>query len=48
MKVQERSVQEQVLSKKEIKSLLDDFRNNEEWFYPCYALWLGIRLRMPS
>ena len=30
-----------MLSREEIKSMLDDVRSNEEWFYPCFALWLG-------
>ena len=45
VKVPARSVQEEVLSKEEIKSVLDDLRCNEEWFYPCFALWLGTGLR---
>ena len=40
-----RSVQAEVLSREEIKSVLDDLRSNEEWFYPCFALWLGTGLR---
>ena len=38
VKVPPRSVQEEVLSKQEVRQLLDDLRNNEEWFYPCFAL----------
>ena len=45
VKVPARSVQEEVLSKEEIKSVLDDLRCNEEWFYPCFALWLSTGLR---
>jgi integrase len=45
VKVPARSVQEEVLSREEIKSVLDDLRSNEEWFYPCFALWLGTGLR---
>ena len=45
LKVSARSVQAEVLSREEIKSVLDDLRSNEEWFYPCFALWLGIGLR---
>ena len=30
---------------KEIKQVLDDLRSNEEWFYRCFALWLGTGLR---
>ena len=40
-----RSVQAEVLSREEIKSVLDDLRSNEEWFYSCFALWLGTGLR---
>ena len=25
--------------------MLDDLRCNEEWFYPCFALWLSTGLR---
>ena len=45
IKVPARSVQEEVLSREEIKSVLDDLRSNEEWFYPCFAVWLGTGLR---
>ena len=45
VKVPARSVQEEVLSREEIKKLLDDLRVNEEWFYPCFALWLSTGLR---
>ena len=38
VKVPARSVVEEVLSREEIKSVLDDLRSNEEWFYPCFAL----------
>ena len=34
-----------MLSREEIKSVLDDFRCSEEWFYPCLALLLGTDLR---
>ena len=46
LKVPARSVQAEVLSREEIKSVLDDLRSNEEWFYPCFALWLGTGLRL--
>ena len=39
-----RSVQAEVLSREEIKSVLDDFRSNEEWSYLSFALWLGTGL----
>ena len=45
VKVPARSVQEEVLTREEIKSVLDDLRCNEEWFYPCFALWLSTGLR---
>ena len=45
VKVPPRSVQEEVLSKQEVRHLLDDLRVNEEWFYPCFALWLSTGLR---
>ena len=40
-----RSVQKEVLSKCEIQRVLEDIRSNEEWFYPCFAVWLGTGLR---
>ena len=45
VKMPARSVQEEVLSREEIKSVLDDLRRNEEWFCTCFALWLGTGLR---
>ena len=45
IKVPTRSVQEEVLTKDEIKRILTDLKQNEEWFYPCFALWLGTGLR---
>ena len=45
IKVPTRSVQEEVLSKDEIKRVLADLRQNEAWYYPCFALWLGTGLR---
>ena len=45
IKVPHRSVQEEVLSKREIQKVLDDLRINEQWFYPCFAVWLGTGLR---
>jgi len=45
IKVPHRSVQKEVLSKCEIQKVLDDIRSNEEWFYPCFAVWLGTGLR---
>ena len=45
VKVPARSVQEEVLSREEIKKVLDDLRCNEEWFYPCFAVWLSTGLR---
>ena len=38
VKVPARSVQEEVLSLEEIKSVLDDLRSNEERFYRCFTL----------
>ena len=45
VKVPARSVAEEVLSREEIKKLLDDLRSNEECFYPCFALCLSTGLR---
>ena len=45
VKVPARSVEEEVLSREEIKKVLDDLRSNEEWFFPCFALWLSTGLR---
>ena len=45
IKVPHRSVQEEVLSKGEIQKVLEDLKVNEEWFYPCFAVWLGTGLR---
>ena len=45
VKMPARSVQEEVLTREEIKSVLDDLRRNEVWYYPCFALWLSTGLR---
>ncbi len=45
VKVPARSVEEEVLSREDIKDVLQDLRCNEEWFYPCFALWLSTGLR---
>jgi len=45
IKVPHRSVQKEVLSKGEIQRVLEDIRTNEEWFYACFAVWLGTGLR---
>ena len=45
VKVPARSVQEEVLCSEEIKSVLEDLWWNEEWFYPCFALWVSTGLR---
>ena len=45
IKVPHRSVQEELLSKGEIQKVLKDLFVNEEWFYPCFAVWLGTGLR---
>ena len=45
IKVPHRSVQEELLSKGEIQKVLKDLFVNEEWFYACFALWLGTGLR---
>jgi len=45
IRVPHRSVQEEVLSKGEIKRVLEDIRSNEVWFYVCFAVWLGTGLR---
>ena len=45
IKVPHRSVQEEVLSKGEIKRVLEDMRIHEDWYYPAFAVWLGTGLR---
>jgi len=45
IRVPHRSVQKEVLSKGEIQKVLEDLRSNDEWFYPCFAVWLGTGLR---
>jgi len=45
VKVPHRSVQEEVLSKEEIQRVLEDLRTKEEWFYPCFLLWMSTGLR---
>ena len=45
IKVPQRSVQHEVLSKAEIQKVLEDLKVNESWFYPCFVLWLNTGLR---
>ena len=45
VKVPARRVQEEVLSRHEIQSVLEDLKAHERWFYPVFALWLGTGLR---
>lgn len=45
IKVPHRSVQEEVLSKGDIQKVLADLKVNEDWYYPCFAVWLGTGLR---
>ena len=45
IKVPTRSVQEEGLGKDEIRQVLADLKQNEAWYYPCFALWLGTGLR---
>ena len=45
IKVPKRTVMEEVLSPGEIQRLLGDLREQESWFYACFALWLGTGLR---
>ena len=45
IKVPHRSVQEELMSKGEMQKVLKDLFVNEEWFYPCFAVWLGTGLR---
>jgi len=37
--------QSDVLSVEEIKKVLADLRNNDEWYYPLFTVWLGTGLR---
>jgi len=45
IKVPLRSVQHEVLSKAEIKKVLQDLQEQENWFYVCFELWLSTGLR---
>ena len=45
IKVPTRSVHQEVISKGEIQQLLADLKSNEEWFYPCFLLWMSTGLR---
>ena len=37
--------QSDVLSVEEIKKVLADLRDNDEWYYPLFTVWLGTGLR---
>ena len=45
IKVPTSRVQQEVLSKDEIKQVLADLKQNEAWYFSCFALWLGTGLR---
>jgi integrase len=45
IKVPARSVHHEVLSKAEIKKVLQDLQEHENWFYVCFELWLSTGLR---
>ena len=45
IKVPRRSVHQEVLSKEEIQQVLVDLKTHEEWFYPCFLLWMSTGLR---
>lgn len=45
VKVPTRSVHQEVLSKDEIQQVLADLKTHEEWFYPCFLLWMSTGLR---
>ena len=45
IKVPTRSVYQEVLSKEEIQQILQDLKTHEEWFYPCFLLWMSTGLR---
>ena len=45
IKVPPRSVHQEVLSKDEIQQVLADLKTHEEWFYPCFLLWMSTGLR---
>jgi len=45
IKVPPRSVVNDVLSKTEVTLILDFLKNNDEWYYPVFFLWLGTGLR---
>lgn len=45
IKVPTRSVHQEVLSKEEIQLVLVDLKTHEEWFYPCFLLWMSTGLR---
>ena len=34
-----------VLSREEIRKILNDLRENDEWFYPLFSVWLSTGLR---
>lgn len=43
--VPSRRVLEEVLRIEEVQAVLEDLRVHEEWFHPCFAVWLGTGLR---
>lgn len=45
IKVPARSVQQEVLSRVEIQKVLEDLRVHEQWYYPCFVVWMNTALR---
>jgi len=45
IKVPPRSVVNHVLSRAEVALILDYLKNNDEWYYPIFFVWLGTGLR---
>ncbi len=45
LRFKHRSVQSDVLSKEEIRLVLNDLKSNDSWYYPLFALWLSTGLR---
>lgn len=45
IKVPTRQVVNQIMSKQEVESILTYLKNNDEWYYPIFYLWMSTGLR---
>lgn len=45
MKVPQRQVVTEILTRREVRKILEYLRQNDDWYYPIFFAWLGTGLR---